>query len=86
MGSRSDNRLESVANAHTAADLRVHPVSKTALVSKSWAPRALQEIHDAGFLAMRLIWAHDESDLLLQHRNRHPESKFLNQRKESRVS
>src|SRR5580704_11479345 len=27
-----DNRLESVANAHTAADLRVRPVSKTALV------------------------------------------------------
>jgi hypothetical protein len=23
---RSDNRLESVANAHTAADLHVHPV------------------------------------------------------------
>ena len=29
---RSDNRLESVANAHTAADLHVRPVSKTALV------------------------------------------------------
>jgi len=27
-----DNRLESVANAHTAADLRVRLVSKTALV------------------------------------------------------
>jgi hypothetical protein len=27
-----DNRLESVANAHTAADLHVRPVSKTALV------------------------------------------------------
>jgi len=26
--------LESVANAHTAADLHVHPVSKTALVLK----------------------------------------------------
>jgi hypothetical protein len=31
-GSRSDNRLESVANAHTAADLHVRPVSRTALV------------------------------------------------------
>jgi hypothetical protein len=31
--------LESVANAHTAADLHVRPVSKTALVSRSWAPR-----------------------------------------------
>jgi hypothetical protein len=36
----SDNRLESVANAHTAADLHVRPVSKTALVSRSWALRA----------------------------------------------
>lgn len=27
-----DNRLESVANAHTAADLHVRPVSQTALV------------------------------------------------------
>lgn len=36
-----DNRLESVANAHTAADLHVRPVSKTALVSRSWAPRAI---------------------------------------------
>ena len=44
-GSRSDNRLESVANAHTAADLHVRPVSKTALVSRSWAPRAIKEIH-----------------------------------------
>jgi hypothetical protein len=33
--SRSNNRLESVANAHTAADLHVRPVSKTALVSRS---------------------------------------------------
>ena len=32
---RSDKRLESVANAHTAADLHVRPVSKTALVSRS---------------------------------------------------
>ena len=30
--SRSDNRLESVAYAHTAADLHVRPVSMTALV------------------------------------------------------
>jgi len=32
---RSDNRLESVANAHTAADLHVRPVSQTALVSRA---------------------------------------------------
>jgi hypothetical protein len=31
-GVSSDNRLESVANAHTAADLHVRPVSQTALV------------------------------------------------------
>jgi hypothetical protein len=34
-GFRSDNRLESVANAHTAADLHVHPVPLTALVSRA---------------------------------------------------
>src|ERR1700741_484776 len=38
-GSRPNNRLESIANAHTAADLHVRPVSKTALVLRSWAPR-----------------------------------------------
>jgi hypothetical protein len=47
--------LESVANAHTAADLHVRPVSKTALVSRSWAPRAIQQKHDARFLAIRLV-------------------------------
>jgi hypothetical protein len=52
---RSDNRLESVANAHTAADLHVRPVSKTALVSRSWAPRAKLKLHDAWRLAMHLI-------------------------------
>src|SRR5215212_6165475 len=31
----SDNRLESVANAHTAADLHVRPVPLTALVSRA---------------------------------------------------
>ena len=52
---RSDNRLENVANAHTAADLHVHPVSKTALVSRSWAPRTKLKLHDARRLAMHLI-------------------------------
>jgi hypothetical protein len=52
---RSDNRLESVANAHTAADLHVRPVSKTALVSRSWAPRTKLKLHDAWRLAMHLI-------------------------------
>ena len=42
-GSRPNNRLESTANVHTAADLHVRPVSKTALVSRSWAPRAVKE-------------------------------------------
>ena len=32
---RSDNRLESVANAHTAADLHIRPVPLTALVSRA---------------------------------------------------
>jgi hypothetical protein len=32
---KPDNRLESVANAHTAADLHVRPVSQTALVSRA---------------------------------------------------
>ena len=45
-GSRPNNRLESIANAHTAADLHVRPVSQTALVSRSWAPRTLLGIHD----------------------------------------
>jgi hypothetical protein len=40
-GLEYDNRLESVANAHTAADLHVRPDSKTALVLRSWAPRAV---------------------------------------------
>jgi hypothetical protein len=57
--------LESVANAHTAADLHVRPVSKTALVSRSWAPRAIQEIHDAQFPAIHLMKARSESWLLL---------------------
>jgi hypothetical protein len=45
--------LESVANAHTAADLHVRPVSKTALVSRSWAPRAIKKytMRDFGQLA-----------------------------------
>jgi hypothetical protein len=86
MGSRSDNRLESVANAHTAADLRVRPVSKTALVSKSWTPRALQEIHDARFLAMRLIGGTTSPICCCSIETARRESKFLNQRKESRVS
>ena len=38
---RIRHRLESVAYAHTAADLHVRPVSKTALVSGSWALRTL---------------------------------------------
>ena len=39
MGNIPAIAFESVANAHTAADLHVRPVSKTALVSRSWAPR-----------------------------------------------
>jgi hypothetical protein len=32
---RSDNRLESVANVHPAADLHARPVPQTALVSRA---------------------------------------------------
>jgi hypothetical protein len=35
--------LESTANVRIAADLHVRPVSKTALVSRSWAPRTVKE-------------------------------------------
>jgi hypothetical protein len=45
-GSRPNNRLESTANAHTAADLHVRPVSKTALVSRSWTLRAVKNLHN----------------------------------------
>jgi hypothetical protein len=56
-GFQTDNRLGRLANALTAADMRVHPVSKAALVSRSWALRAVQEIHDEGFPAIHLITA-----------------------------
>jgi hypothetical protein len=59
--SRFDIRLEIVAYAHTAADLHVRPVSKTALVSRSWTLRAFLEIHDAKFLAMLRYNAASES-------------------------
>ncbi|MGJ4999955.1 hypothetical protein ACQR10_01420 [Bradyrhizobium sp. HKCCYLRH2060] len=57
MGTDPAIALESVANAHTAADLHVRPVSKTALVSRSWAPRVIKEIHDASGLAIHKIGA-----------------------------
>jgi hypothetical protein len=41
----------------TAADLRIHPVSKAALVCRSGALRAVQEIHYARFPAIHLIAA-----------------------------
>jgi hypothetical protein len=36
-----DNRLKSVANAHTAADLRIRPVSRPRWSEKTWAPRTI---------------------------------------------
>jgi hypothetical protein len=82
--------LESVANAHTAADLHVRPVSKTALVSRSWAPRTKLKLHDAWRLAMHLI-QHRCAQKLLSGRAGSAavsrlESKFLNQRVDSRMS
>jgi hypothetical protein len=47
----SDNRLESVANAHTAADLHVRPVPQTALVSR--AVGAANSIRDTSCLISR---------------------------------
>jgi hypothetical protein len=49
--------LGRLANALTAADMRVHPVSKAALVCRSGALRAVQEIHYEGFPAIHLITA-----------------------------
>jgi hypothetical protein len=55
--------LEVAANAHTAADLHVRPVSKTALVSRSWALRTIKEIHDGAYLAIGLITAVADSSV-----------------------
>jgi hypothetical protein len=81
--------LESVANAHTAADLHVRPVSKTALVSRSRAPRTKLKLHDARRAAMHLI-RHGRAQKLLSARPggaavSRLESKFLNQRVDSRA-
>jgi hypothetical protein len=48
---RTNNRLESVANAHTAADLHVRPVSQTALVSR--AVGAANALRDTACLISR---------------------------------
>ena len=46
-------RLESVAYAHTAADLHVRPgLSNRAGLENRGAPRTIKEIHEAGFPAM----------------------------------
>jgi len=50
-GFESDNRLESVANAHTAADLHVRPESQTALVSR--AVGAANLVRDTSSLVSR---------------------------------
>jgi hypothetical protein len=50
-GFRSDNRLESVANAHTAADLHVRPVPLTALVSR--AVGVANDLRDTSWLVSR---------------------------------
>jgi hypothetical protein len=82
--------LESVANAHTAADLHVRPVSKTALVSRSWAPRTKLKLHDARRPAMHLMQHLCALKLTSRRAGSHVvcrlESKFLNQRADSCVS
>jgi len=50
-----DHRLESIANAHTAADLHVRLVSRTALVSRTWAPRTSLQILHSLFPATEMI-------------------------------
>jgi hypothetical protein len=56
--------LESLANAHTAADLHVRPVSKTALVSRSWAPRAIKKYTMGDFPQLALMNAASDSSSL----------------------
>jgi hypothetical protein len=78
--------LESVANAHTAADLHVRPVSKTALVSRSWAPRAGKKYTMGDFPQ-----SSDATRMASLQGGRpqgaaHLESKFLNHREESQAS
>jgi hypothetical protein len=46
-----DNRLKSVANAHTAADLRIRPVSQTALVRRTVG--AANDLRDTAWLVSR---------------------------------
>ena len=84
---RSDNRLESVANAHTAADLHVRPVSQTALVSR--AVGAANDLRNTRCAASRNQFdstfgasAHSSCGAVIVI----IESKFLNQRAESRAS
>jgi hypothetical protein len=84
---RSDNRLESVANAHTAADLHVRPVSQTALVSR--AVGAANGLRNTRCTASRNQF--DSTRAVCMHASRRAvivilESKFLNQREESRAS
>jgi hypothetical protein len=84
---RSDNRLESVANAHTAADLHVRPVSQTALVSRAvGAANALRNTRCAAsrnqFDSSLDASPHASCDAVIVI----VESKFLNQREESRAS
>ena len=84
---RSDNRLESVANAHTAADLHIRPVSQTALVSR--AVGAANVFRNTRCTASRNQF--DSRFGATPHASCGAvivilESKFLNQRAESRAS
>jgi hypothetical protein len=76
--------LESVANAHTAADLHVRPVSQTALVSR--AVGAANDLRNTRCAASRNQF--DSRFGATAHSSRGAvivilESKFLNQRAES---
>ena len=51
-----EHRLESVANAHTAADLHVRPCFlNRAGLKKPWAPRTFIDVHQALIPATKMI-------------------------------
>jgi hypothetical protein len=84
----STDRLESVANVHTAADLHVRPVFQNRAGLKIVGAASNLEIHDAQPLATKLI--QDQRGCLVSNahidiaNDARGESKFLNHRRKSR--
>ena len=54
-GPDTDNRLESVANVHTAADLHVRPHSRIALISRTAGAANDLKLHHGSFPATEMI-------------------------------